>query len=1045
MDYISNSGLALELASTNKSTAETAPTPGLDIEAETAPVAEDVPAARGRASAAPLPEFSPFDAPEAELAKPEEVTVAAPPVEVAVPEAVAPRLEAADLSKEDMVEAGRFLELLGRTGEATVIWSTFPPEGPGMRHFPSHGPDKRKVAWASITDRLKAQPNHGMGAVLMPPKPQPADWGSRPEHLHWSGGPAKTWGTKNDHISHSIALFGECDVAGLADQDQLAIFEEAVGRKPSLVVKTGGKSLHQYLVLEPGEELDLAWHKRGQKALAAGMQRALVARLGAGAAGEVDKSLSNPARVMRLPGSVHPGTGVRATLLVDDGPKYGAAELQELIVRLEAETGTRPRRDRRPAAGGAGAAPGPLSIVAGLEEYSEARRYEEPLEWRVAKARAALACLKAADLDYGGESATEASWLGVGMALHATVGDAEEEASEALLEAWDEWSATDADRYEDGGCQVKWESFTRSPGGLGLGSLLAWAKAAGGYVDPSPQLLGEAQAALQAFIEGAPSEGAIREAISAQLLEKELRWTDEGAEQAVRGLFEQIAWHFCADSAEAKVTDCYPLRDEIKSATGAQASWLNDRLKPALKAAKERRQGLETAVKDLEKAVKRLEAKKQREEAQAELAASAGRLTGVPALVAALGDGWQPPARGQNAPQASCLPVGEMADTLAVTMGDRLGFDERLMLATLDEEPLEPDDVQLMHVDLSSNGWLIGKEMVVDALCHAARRRKFHPIKSYLNRVADDAEVEPIDLDRFGASYFGVEDPLQGEFLRVMLLAAVHRAFNPGVPFKNCVVLVGRQTMFKSLSLNALCGSDWFIDTPFTGKKDDLLAAHQSWFYELAELESITTRKEAGELKAVLSTTVDRIRPPYGRVVQDHPRGFIFVGSSNRRDFLVDDTGNDRFWIVDIDQILDYEKIARDRDRIWKAAVLAVWAGEHPYLSRELMASSEERNEGFRAEQMWTNHIGEWARPGESRCCDGVGMPAPVLDNEGWRTGFSTPEALYGSRVLNRDSPTGPHHARQGAAALRALGYEQTKNPVHRGGRKQRVWVRIGG
>jgi hypothetical protein len=70
-------------------------------------------------------------------------------------------------------------------------------------------------------------------------------------------------------------------------------------------------------------------------------------------------------------------------------------------------------------------------------------------------------------------------WLGVGMALHA-VGDDQE-----MLDAWDRWSRHDTEKYEDGVCKKKWESFGKK-GGLGLGSLIYWARQNGWELPRSP-------------------------------------------------------------------------------------------------------------------------------------------------------------------------------------------------------------------------------------------------------------------------------------------------------------------------------------------------------------------------------------------------------------------------------------------------------------------------------------------------------------------------------------------------------------------------------
>ena len=72
-------------------------------------------------------------------------------------------------------------------------------------------------------------------------------------------------------------------------------------------------------------------------------------------------------------------------------------------------------------------------------------------------------------------------WLKVGMALH-NVGD-------DMLQHWDTWSRSCPEKYDEGVCAEKWGTFTRSESGIGIGSLLMWAKQDTGW---SPSRRGRA-------------------------------------------------------------------------------------------------------------------------------------------------------------------------------------------------------------------------------------------------------------------------------------------------------------------------------------------------------------------------------------------------------------------------------------------------------------------------------------------------------------------------------------------------------------------------
>ena len=86
-------------------------------------------------------------------------------------------------------------------------------------------------------------------------------------------------------------------------------------------------------------------------------------------------------------------------------------------------------------------------------------RTQEPLDDREV-ALSALAGLKVE------RASGYDSWLRIGMALFTISPD--------LLTAWDQWSQKCPEKYVAGACEKKWQSFKK--GGLGIGSLIHWAK-----------------------------------------------------------------------------------------------------------------------------------------------------------------------------------------------------------------------------------------------------------------------------------------------------------------------------------------------------------------------------------------------------------------------------------------------------------------------------------------------------------------------------------------------------------------------------------------
>jgi predicted P-loop ATPase len=160
--------------------------------------------------------------------------------------------------------------------------------------------------------------------------------------------------------------------------------------------------------------------------------------------------------------------------------------------------------------------------------------------------------------------------------------------------------------------------------------------------------------------------------------------------------------------------------------------------------------------------------------------------------------------------------------------------------------------------------------------------------------------------------------------------------------------------------LRARAGERWFTDElAEIGSKDAAQQMRGVWLIEIAELDAIS-RAEVSRIKAFLTRTVDRYRPPYERYVIDVPRQCVFAGSVNPDTYLRDETGNRRFWPVRCGTI-DLDAIRRDRDQLWAEAVaryraVAIWWIE----DRELIAAAQGEQESRYHADAWDARIDRW-------------------------------------------------------------------------------------
>ncbi|KRB86521.1 hypothetical protein ASE00_07425 [Sphingomonas sp. Root710] len=84
--------------------------------------------------------------------------------------------------------------------------------------------------------------------------------------------------------------------------------------------------------------------------------------------------------------------------------------------------------------------------------------------------------------------------------------------------------------------------------------------------------------------------------------------------------------------------------------------------------------------------------------------------------------------------------------------------------------------------------------------------------------------------------------------------------------------------------------------------KDSILGAISHLITEIGELDS-SFRKDVARLKGFLTNDCDKLRPPYARSDVELDRRTVFAATVNDENFLVDATGNTRFWTIAVEKL----------------------------------------------------------------------------------------------------------------------------------------------
>lgn len=225
---------------------------------------------------------------------------------------------------------------------------------------------------------------------------------------------------------------------------------------------------------------------------------------------------------------------------------------------------------------------------------------------------------------------------------------------------------------------------------------------------------------------------------------------------------------------------------------------------------------------------------------------------------------------------------------------------------------------------------IVSSQKVDDALALEFEKKKFHPIRDYIQAQKwDRAErINTLLIDYFGAD----DNAYTRAAIRKMLVAAVARVFEPGVKFDTALILVGDQGTYKSTFVKKL-GMDWFSDTFTTVQgKESFEQIQGAWLVEMAELSGLK-KAEVESIKHYISKREDMFRPAYGRTVETYKRQCVFFGTTNNKDFLRDPTGNRRFMPIDVRPEYATKSVVDD---LMQDEVNQIWAEAYQlYLAKE--------------------------------------------------------------------------------------------------------------
>jgi putative DNA primase/helicase len=258
--------------------------------------------------------------------------------------------------------------------------------------------------------------------------------------------------------------------------------------------------------------------------------------------------------------------------------------------------------------------------------------------------------------------------------------------------------------------------------------------------------------------------------------------------------------------------------------------------------------------------------------------------------------------------------------THADEFSGRISFDEFAGSPAIDAESLSDASLVRMKAELERH-WIQDKVStgdVSEAITVVAEMNNYHPVRDFLTSIKWDGKPR---VDSFFINVCDSPDtPYYRMTARYLFLAAAARIFEPGIKADMMPVLEGNQGWGKSTMWSIIAGDDWYSDvTSNINDKDFFSGLRGIWFADLGELDQFN-KAETSRIKQVISLTVDHYRPHYGRAHCKFPRQNIFVGGTNRDDWIKDPTGGRRFLPIRMVKPIDLDYVRKNRNMLWAEA-----------------------------------------------------------------------------------------------------------------------------
>ena len=246
---------------------------------------------------------------------------------------------------------------------------------------------------------------------------------------------------------------------------------------------------------------------------------------------------------------------------------------------------------------------------------------------------------------------------------------------------------------------------------------------------------------------------------------------------------------------------------------------------------------------------------------------------------------------------------------------------------------------------------------------------QYNPISEYFESLEDwDGDDHIKNL----CSYVKTNDDnaflyhMEKWFTRAVLCALEKEKIN-----KHCLVLAntiqnsGKSTYLRFFIPRKLMN---YLSEDIGLDKDSRIKLCKNLIINLDEL-SILAKTDINSLKAFISKTHINERLPYARKAEYLERICSFVGSTNKTDFLTDESGSVRWIIFEVTEKINFNySLEIDIDKVWSQAYFNAYKREgfNPELTLADISENEKRNERFTQMTLEQEMVNKFYEPSDN-------------------------------------------------------------------------------